>query len=536
MRLVCGVLLACVMVVDGTSPLQADTGDKELVRVAGSVGYQKDATGAYRPVFGNIVLPDAAYVVTRPKSRGILRLRDSSEIEIGEGTSINVGAFNAAGSGKDNIIVLNNGALKFNIKRPAGGQSNYQFQTPTSQIAIRGTIGIITQFGNVTNVVCLSCSVGDVTATFGSTTATVVTGNTLTITASNGSFASSVSTNAVGNTPGASQFSSSGSASSGSSASSGASSGATSGSGASSSTGSAGSAGASGASSAGTGSAGTAASAGAGSAAGTVAGVAAGVAGTTAVVVAATNTTGSSSPAPTATPTPGSGVLSLVAGSAQNPVVTAFPQSFTFGLSEPGYTGNIALSASPASVVTLAQKTLALAGPAFSAVVTGTFVGGGTATVTAVDGNGQQASLTYTVLGPLAASPTVVSITAPGSGSVTLTQPPTGTNIAVTLDCSNSAGAANYATGGQAPTYTPGSGASPLVVTITANAAPNYNGAAPPAGAACQLRATGSGSGSTGTTVTVPVNITGVAATVQSLRRERTEIPGRRQPAPTPKP
>src|SRR5580700_6242919 len=94
--------------------VSSETGDKQLARVKGVVGYQTSATGEFKPIFGRLDLPDDAFAITKPNGSAVLRLKDSSEIDIGENTKVQVGAFSSAESGNQNTIYLNGGALHFN--------------------------------------------------------------------------------------------------------------------------------------------------------------------------------------------------------------------------------------------------------------------------------------------------------------------------------------------------------------------------------------------------------------------------------------
>ena len=168
-----GISLVCDRV-------SSDTGDKQLARVKGVVGYQTSATSDFKPIFGRLDLPDDAYAVTKPNASAVLRLADSSEIDIGENTKVQVGAFSSVSSGNQNTIVLNGGALHFNIRHPQGGQSNsVRHRTQTSQIAVRGTEGFLIAGVNGTQVVCVSCAAGDVSVQVGQQTISVVTNQTL---------------------------------------------------------------------------------------------------------------------------------------------------------------------------------------------------------------------------------------------------------------------------------------------------------------------------------------------------------------------
>ena len=166
-RLTAGALCFLTSFTLISSRVSSETGDKQLARVKGVVGYQVAATSEFKPIFGRLDLPDDAYAVTKPNASAVLRLKDSSEIDIGENTKVQVGAFSTAASGNTNTIALNGGALHFNIRHPQGGQSNYKFVTATSQIAVRGTEGFLIAGANGTQVVCVSCAAGDVTVQVG---------------------------------------------------------------------------------------------------------------------------------------------------------------------------------------------------------------------------------------------------------------------------------------------------------------------------------------------------------------------------------
>ena len=206
-RLSAGALcfLASVSLVCGR--VASDTGDKQLARVKGVVGYQTSATSEFKPIFGRLDLPDDAFAVTKPNASAVLRLADSSEIDIGENTKVQIGAFNAASSGNQNTIVLNGGALHFNIRHPQGGQSNYRFVTATSQIAVRGTEGFLIAGANGTQVVCVSCAAGDVSVQVGQQSLPIVSNQTLTVLGGNPLTATtSITANPTVNNPAVNQF------------------------------------------------------------------------------------------------------------------------------------------------------------------------------------------------------------------------------------------------------------------------------------------------------------------------------------------
>jgi hypothetical protein len=159
------------------APLDAaGDGDKQLARVTGTVQYQTGADTTLHAIFGRIDLADEATAVTLAQSRAQVTLPDSSSIDIGATTRIRLGAFNAADTGNPNVVVLELGAVHFTIRHPAGGRANYRFQTPTSQIAVRGTDGYIVTGPSGTDFYCVDCKAGDVTVTVGTHSYELATG------------------------------------------------------------------------------------------------------------------------------------------------------------------------------------------------------------------------------------------------------------------------------------------------------------------------------------------------------------------------
>lgn len=156
-------------------------GEKQLRRVQGTVGYQTSASAAFTPVFGRLDLPDDAVAVTQAKSTAELVMPDSSIIALGEGTRVQVGAFDNAAAGPGSTLIVNGGALRFDVRRPAGGRANYRFVTATSQIAVRGTIGLLSFVGGNTTVACVVCAADSVSVTVGTQTFALATGQVLTV-------------------------------------------------------------------------------------------------------------------------------------------------------------------------------------------------------------------------------------------------------------------------------------------------------------------------------------------------------------------
>lgn len=178
------VALAIIVIVAALPHVLGAATDKTLQRVRGTVGYQTAANGSFTPVFGKYTLPDDNFAVTRAASAAVLLMPDSSLISLGENTAVQVGAFDTSATGPGSTITINGGSLRFDIKRPQGATANYHFVTTSSQIAIRGTIGLISLVNNVTTVGCLECQAGSLTVTTSAgQTFTLLTGQFLTVSA-----------------------------------------------------------------------------------------------------------------------------------------------------------------------------------------------------------------------------------------------------------------------------------------------------------------------------------------------------------------
>ncbi len=170
------VVAGAVALSFGAPPGARGDAGKQLVHVGGTVEYQADLQDPLHQLFGRIDLPDDATAVTLADSRALVRMLDSSEIDIGANTRLRIGAFNAAAGGNPNVVALELGAIHFTVRHPAGGRANYRFETPTSQIAIRGTDGYIVTGPTGTDIYCAACAPGDAVVTVGSRSFALTTG------------------------------------------------------------------------------------------------------------------------------------------------------------------------------------------------------------------------------------------------------------------------------------------------------------------------------------------------------------------------
>jgi hypothetical protein len=191
-------LLCVVTLMTTTTGLVRPAGeDKRLDRIKGQVGYTTVADGPVHEVFGHDILPDDDFAITRDRSAAELVLPDSSIDALGENTNVKVGAFTTGAAGPGSTIQVQGGTLRFDIRRPAGATANYHFTTTTSQIAVRGTVGLLSFIGGNTTVVCLTCAADSVTVVTGTQTITVVTGQIVTISASGAVVTSTVTSTAL---------------------------------------------------------------------------------------------------------------------------------------------------------------------------------------------------------------------------------------------------------------------------------------------------------------------------------------------------
>jgi len=188
------------------TPSSAATADKQLSAVRGDVAFRITEQGAPKRITGSQILPDDAFASTAFKAAAVLRMPDSSIIQIGDNTVVQIGAFRPdAKSGT--VINLKSGALRFTIVHPAGKQSNYTFATSTSQLAVRGTLAYLIAGSRGTQLYCVECAPGDITMTTAVDTYSIVSGQTLNIRTVGGkAFDADIQSNARINNPAIDQF------------------------------------------------------------------------------------------------------------------------------------------------------------------------------------------------------------------------------------------------------------------------------------------------------------------------------------------
>jgi hypothetical protein len=178
-----GAALCALLVLGLAGSAKSADADKRLDRIKGVVGFATDANAPLHEIVGREVLPDDYYAVTRDRSAAALVLGDSSIVAFGQNTRVRVGAFSQTANGPGSTILVENGSLRFDIRRPAGGTANYHFVTPTTQVAVRGTVGLLSFIGGNTTVACLVCAADSVTVTVGTQSLALLTGQFLAVNA-----------------------------------------------------------------------------------------------------------------------------------------------------------------------------------------------------------------------------------------------------------------------------------------------------------------------------------------------------------------
>jgi hypothetical protein len=436
---------------------------------------------------------------------------DSSEIDIGERTTVQIGQFNDINSGKDNTISLKNGAMHFVIRHPEGTKANYEFVTPTSQIAIRGTEGFLISNAGGTQLTIVS-GTAQVTAISTGVTIAVPAGTTGVVSASG---AATVSTTT--STLSVSSISGTTSATSATAGAAGAASGA---------------------------------------AASTTAAIAGGVAAATAGVVAATS--GKSGNSSSSTGSPGPFIIggSTVPATAVD-VYAQFPHTFSSQeITQANCTSDATVTAT--GPVTLTTTTLPCTGGSLSGSISGQFTGVGSAVFT-ISGSGETVTHTENVYGKITAtiSGGTASATISGQdnsvavGAINVTTLPQTIPVSIsqsgpspvtftsTLNCSNVSSATNansFIGIGSVGTFSSSAANYSLDVT----AAPAYAAGTAPSSAppyACLLTIQGiSNDGTTGASfdtsaseVQLQISVTSASVGIQSDRRHIETSPGQRR-------
>ena len=188
-------LAATLAVLVCASAAGAQPAANQLARVKGDVHYGTPP----RALVGRIDVPDDTRVATAFRAAADVTFADSSVVQIGDNTDVAVG--------RGHVISLTRGALRFTIRHPGGGAANYVFVTPTSQVAVRGTLAYLVSGPAGDQIYCIDCAAGDVAVAAAGETYGVLSGQTLNVRRrANRAFDAVIVPNASINNPAIDQF------------------------------------------------------------------------------------------------------------------------------------------------------------------------------------------------------------------------------------------------------------------------------------------------------------------------------------------
>jgi len=202
-------LIACAAIALTLFALPARSADDNILRRdKGTVTFTLPGDDPL-PLEGEVAVSDAVVATTAIATLATLQLTDSSEIRIGDRTTVRIGDLHAAEAAgpASGTIFLERGAVRFNVVHPKGAKANYRFVTPTTQVAVRGTVGYFVAGPTGDQVYCVKCQQGDVVITTASQTIEIHSGQSLNVHLENGAVASSeVVGNRTINNPAIDQF------------------------------------------------------------------------------------------------------------------------------------------------------------------------------------------------------------------------------------------------------------------------------------------------------------------------------------------
>ena len=138
------VVASLFAVLVAAAPLSASSDDsKTLTNTKGQVAYGPSNPAANAlPVHGRTALSDNDWATTGANSIASVTLPDSSEVLIGQNTTIQMNSFQQTDIAHAKFTIQV-GKVRFKVNHPQGARADYTFQTTTGQIAVRGTEGDI---------------------------------------------------------------------------------------------------------------------------------------------------------------------------------------------------------------------------------------------------------------------------------------------------------------------------------------------------------------------------------------------------------
>jgi hypothetical protein len=139
MKALCASLFTALIALLPVVASPADS-DRTLQNVKGSVTYGPAGATTLAPK-ASTTLSDNDKAATGANSLATLTLPDSSQIEMGQNSTLTMQSFSQTDVAHAKFLVV--GKMRFTVNHPAGAKADYQFSTSTGQIAVRGTVGDI---------------------------------------------------------------------------------------------------------------------------------------------------------------------------------------------------------------------------------------------------------------------------------------------------------------------------------------------------------------------------------------------------------
>ena len=165
-KLVAFLMLAAVIFLPQAA---SSSGTDEIVlqRLSGRLDYQGATAERRESIVGQLLVQPHGYAFTRANSMAAIDLPDSSVVSVGASSRVGLGLFDREAWGSRSVMTIYDGAIHFAVKHPAGARANYTFVTPTSQVAIRGTEGVIVVRGDETIIACVHGTNNDTLVLYG---------------------------------------------------------------------------------------------------------------------------------------------------------------------------------------------------------------------------------------------------------------------------------------------------------------------------------------------------------------------------------
>jgi len=151
---------------------------------SGTVLYQTTPAARLEPVISDRIVANDALVSTRQSSTGLLVYPGKSHVELGQNTTVQVGAFTRKGPRSSTWVRFPpaGGAVRFDVRHEENSESNFTFATSLADVTVRGTSALLSDGINGVTLACLVCGAGDVVAHLRGRDYALLSGETMRIT------------------------------------------------------------------------------------------------------------------------------------------------------------------------------------------------------------------------------------------------------------------------------------------------------------------------------------------------------------------